>query len=120
MAAGNYAIICEQGATLIVNLTYKQANGVVFNLTGYDARMQVRETIESVDVVLELDVAAGRIVLGGVLGTIILEVTHQDTDALLAGEYVYDLELISPADQVTRLIEGSFSVVAQVTREAIP
>jgi hypothetical protein len=44
-----------------------------------------------------------------------LTVPAIDTAAVAAGEYVYDLELVTGA-RVVRLIEGSLVVRAEVTR----
>jgi hypothetical protein len=38
------------------------------------------------------------------------------TAAITAGPYVYDLEMVSPASVVTRLIEGTIIVDPEVTR----
>ena len=57
-----------------------------------------------------------RITLGGVAGTISLLVDASTMAALTANQYVYDLELISSAGIVTRLVQGTFIVDPEVTR----
>ena len=49
MAAGLYDITIEQGATFQMNLTWKDSTGSPVNITGYTARMQVRENYEAED-----------------------------------------------------------------------
>jgi hypothetical protein len=56
------------------------------------------------------------ITLGGTAGTIALAAVATATSAVEAGQYVYDLELVSGAGYVTRLVEGNFVVYAEVTR----
>jgi hypothetical protein len=58
-----------------------------------------------------------RILLGGATGTITLTVSAADMTNVTSGQYVYDLELVAPVSNVvTRLIQGNFSVRAEVTR----
>ncbi len=114
--AGTYDMVVDQGATLSRVITWKDSSRTPYNITGYTARMQVRETTAAAGVVLELTTANGRIALGGVAGTVTLTVSATTTAAVAAGRYVYDLELVSSAGVVTRLIEGNFIHRAEVTR----
>lgn len=115
MPAGLYNITAEQGATLTRTITWKNTVGTPINLTGYTARMQVRNDYEAVTSLLTLTTENGGITLGGVAGTIVITASATATAALSAGSYVYDLELVL-SDVVTRLIQGSFVVNAEVTR----
>ena len=115
MPAGNYDITCDQGATFSRVITWKNSNGTPIDLTNYTARMQVRANYPSTTVVLELTTVNGGITLGGALGTITLAATATTTAAIAADQYVYDLELITGSN-VTRVVEGSFTVTPEVTR----
>lgn len=55
------------------------------------------------------------IVLGGNAGTVVISLSDDITASLAAGTYIYDLELTSPTGSVTRLLEGTFIVDAEVT-----
>lgn len=116
--AGKYKIVCDQGSTLrrTLLIATQGATPTPWPLAGYDARMQVRETVASTAVVLELTVIDGRLQITGVPGQILMVVSATDTAALVAGSYVYDLEVQSPTGIVTRLLQGSFVVTAEVTR----
>jgi hypothetical protein len=116
MAAGRYDIVCEQGATFIRELTWTDATEQPVNLTGYSARMHVRQTIKSATTVIELTTANGRVVLYPTTGKIVMTLTAEQTAALPTKPCVYDLELVSGSGVVTRLIEGSFTVKPEVTR----
>jgi len=116
MPASTYHIICEQGATLDRNLTFRDGNGSLVNLTGFSAHMQVRPTVASATITLDLSTSNSRIVLGGTAGTIVLNVPASTTASLVPGDYVYDLELTSPNGVVRRLVEGKFKVKPEVTR----
>ena len=114
--AAKYDIVCDQGATFSRQLTWLDDSSSAVNLTGYTARMQVRETVESSSTLLSLTTENSRIALGGTAGTITLTVTAADTAAVVAGHYVYDLELVSGSGTVYRLVQGCFTVDAEVTR----
>jgi hypothetical protein len=114
MIPGKYNIVCPQGSTYNQQFTYS-INEVPVDLTTYTARMQVREKHTSTSKILDLTTENDGIVLGGESGTITVNVSASDTAALVAKDYVYDLELIS-SSTVTRLFEGKFLVTAEVTK----
>lgn len=116
MPAGNYDIVCEQGATFQRELVWSDSSEQPINLTGYTARMQVRPSIKSSEVVIELTTANARIILYPLLGKIQLLLTAAQTAALPAKACVYDLELVSGSGHVTRLLQGSFTITPEVTR----
>jgi hypothetical protein len=115
MTAGTYLITAEQGATFTRTIVYEDANGAPINLTGYIARMQVREDYSTATAVLTLTTENGRIALGGANGTIVLNIAASAMELIPANSYVYDLELEYGA-VVTRLVQGTFTVNAEVTR----
>ena len=116
MTAGTYTITIEQGATFSLPITWKDQLGNAVNLTGYTARLQVREEVESATPFLTLTTENGGIALGGAAGTITLTVTATATAALTASKGVYDLELISGGGVITRLLEGLVVIKKEVTR----
>ena len=111
--AGTYNIICDQGATLQRQITWKDSAGAPINLSTYSARMQVRPTTDSTTVTLELTTANGRLTLGGAAGTI--DILVLASAMTMTGEFVYDLELVT-GTTVTRLLQGYFNVRPEVTR----
>lgn len=116
MKSGRHDICIEKGATFKLNLTWKDENETVYNLTGYTARMQIRETVDSASFIIELTNANNRIALGGALGTITLTITATDTMTITQNSGVYDLEIVSASGEVTRLLEGNVSITNEVTR----
>ena len=113
-APGVLDLDCYQGANFDYELTWTVAGSAV-NITGYSARMQVRQYAESTAVALSLVSGTG-ITLGGTAGTIALSAVATATSAVEAGQYVYDLELVSGAGYVTRLVQGTLTVWEEVTR----
>lgn len=119
MAAANYDILIEQGATFRLQILYKDSNGVAVNLTGYTARMQVRQKYSSPDALLTLTTENGGIALGGAAGTVTVTAAASLTDDITATCGVYDLELQSGGGIVTRLVEGNVNITPEVTRTGL-
>lgn len=115
MPAGNYDLFIEQGATFKQSITWRDSVGNPVNLTGYEARLQIRTDLKSTTPIVSLTETAG-ITLGGVLGTIELLISASDTSAIAVTKGVYDLELESSDGIVTRLLEGKVVIKPEVTR----
>lgn len=113
ISPGTYNITAYQGATFNFVATWTIGASPV-NLEGYTARMQVRRTVDDTDAVLSLTNLSG-ITLGGEAGTIAVEVSANEMENISGARYVYDLELDS-GEEVTRLLQGTFTVQAEVTR----
>jgi len=114
--AANHDFLCDQGATFEKVITWLDSQGVPVPLGAYTARMQVRDEADSSTAAISLTTENSRITLGGAAGTITLLISATDTAAITAGEYVYDLELVGAGGYVYRLIQGCFTVDAEVTR----
>lgn len=116
-APGILDLDCYQGATFDYTLTWTTAGSAV-NLTGYTARMQVRESYDAGSAIVSLTNGTG-ITLGGTAGTIVLGLSATATAALDGTpqkQHIYDLELVSGSGVVTRLVEGNFTIYPEVTR----
>jgi hypothetical protein len=109
----SYNITAYQGATFDLTLTWT-IDGTPVNLSTYSARMKVKSAPLSTESVISLTNGSG-ITLGGSAGTIALLVSASTMAGISAGTYVYDLELDS-GTVVTRLMQGKFSVQAEVTK----
>lgn len=115
MTAGIYDIVIEQGATWNPVFTWKDSAGAAINLTGYSARLQIREKVTSSTTLVSLTSASG-ITLGGAAGTIAPLLTATETAALNFATGVYDLELVSGSGVVYRLLQGRVKLSKEVTR----
>ena len=114
MTPGRLNFVCPQGSTFRRTLTYKIETTPV-NLTGYSARLQVRENHDSTDYIVFLTNGNG-ITLGGSAGTIDILIPDSTTTNFITGDHVYDLEVESSSGITDRLIEGRFNVTPEVTR----
>lgn len=114
MTPGLVHFVCPQGTTFRRTLTYTLDNTPI-DLSGYSARLQVREAHYSTEPLVSLISGSG-ITIGGSAGTIDILINSLATSGLPAGTHVYDLEIISPSNNVDRLVEGNFTVTPEVTR----
>ena len=101
------------GATFSASFTCKDSAGAVVNLTGYSARSQMRTSVSSSTVTLDLSPT----ISAPATGVINITVTDETTDTLEAGTYYWDLVLDKAADgSVTHLADGTLEFRQQVTR----
>jgi hypothetical protein len=127
MAAGKYSFIIEQGATTDFQLDWTDDLGSPIDLTGMHARMQVRPSVESSEVFLNLssslsDSCGTGLNLSGSNGTnplssgsIGVYISAHSSSLLTFGEAYYDLEVVSGCE-VYRLLEGKVRLSKNVTR----
>lgn len=114
MAAGRHNIVAEQGATFTFNGTVSTA-GVAWDLTGYNGRMQVRVSTTASTTLLSLSSNNGDITLNS-SGEFTITVDAETMAGVQAGRHVYDFEIESAGGEVYRILEGKFTVKAEVTR----
>lgn len=107
-----------QGSTFSRVFQWKSGNpSVPVNLTGYTARMQIRERVNSPTSLISLTTENNRIVITNApQGTFELRISDADTSSLNFKNAVYDLEFVSPTGFVRRLFEGSVTLSPEVTR----
>lgn len=86
------------------------------DLRNYTARMDIRRKPSSDSYLARLTTENGGITLGGLLGTIVLEISNEDTTAMGPGAAIGHLEMIDASDKVNRLLEVAFSLTQEVTR----
>ena len=103
-------LVIDQGTdyTTVINVT--DENGNVVELTGYTGAAQMRKHYTSTaQTAFIVDIAA-------LSGTVTLSMNAATTNAISSGRYVYDCELRTSANVVSRLLEGIVTVTPQVTR----
>jgi hypothetical protein len=127
MAAGKYNFVIEQGATLNLNVQWKDENEDPISLEGCHARMQVRPDFTSNIVYLSLtssyfDTCGTGLNLSGSdgitpvqSGSIGILISAESSSKLDFGDAYYDLEIVNGCE-VTRLLEGKVKLSKNVTR----
>lgn len=125
MAAGQYNFTIEQGVTVKKQFTYKNAAGTPVNIgTGYNVRMQIRNTIDSTTKIGDFDTETNNFLSvietsgSAISGTIELLIPATSTSLYTFDTAVYDLELEHTATKtVTRLLQGRIKLSKEVTRD---
>lgn len=113
MPAGKYDFTIEQGATFRRTLTWKDQDGNPINLTGASARLKAKKS-NGVELFSLTDTDG--ITLGGTNGTIALYLSDEATAELDFDSARYDLEIVSPSGEVTRLVRGTVTLQPEETR----
>ena len=108
--------VIEQGSKFNPVLTLTDSTSTLINLTGYTARMQIRETVDAATTIASLTTENGGITLGGAAGTVTLYISGSDTAAFDFEVAVYDLELVDGSGDVQRWVYGDVSLSKEVTR----
>jgi hypothetical protein len=127
MNLASHTFSCQQGDTFrqVLELHQNVEGGPLLDLSGYTARMQIRDGFDGA-VSAELSTVSGGIVIEASDGLIILTMSAAQTAELSLDcetgifpptkNYVYDLEITSADGVVTTILRGYFSVIGGVTR----
>lgn len=111
---GTYNLLIPQGADTTINLTYKVSNALV-DTTGYSGKLQVRDTYGG-ELLLELSSDDSEILFSDTAPNIILIFPNDKTSAMTTySGMVYDLEITSLSNVITRVIKGTFKLDREVT-----
>jgi hypothetical protein len=129
MAAGRYSFVIEQGATINFELQYKDDTGTPIDLTNYSGRMQIRSSVSSPVVLLNLSSSLNPDGTGinfsgsngstpPTSGSIGIYIASCTSSMLNFDQAVYDLEIYSGSNcpYVIRLLEGQVKLSKEITR----
>lgn len=121
--AGKLNLKINQGETYRHSILWKDETKQAVNVSGYTARMHVRENITDSTPLLVLTTEGGVGTDGTISlpspqsnGEIRLYISAEKTASITWSSGVYDLEMVAPNGDVTRLIEGTVSISKEVTR----
>lgn len=118
MASAEYNFTLNQGSNKPKVFILKDGNGVPIPLVGHRLRMHVRANLASNTILWDASTTNGKIT------TIPLE-GRFEVDFHAAGgkitfpwlKAVYDIEWVSPAGEIDRLLHGTISIAREITRE---
>ena len=106
-----YNLYVDQGSTFTVAINLTESDSSAKDLTNHSARSQMRRSYYSVS-----NTQFSANVTDAANGVITLSLTDGQTSGLKPGRYVYDIELVSPANVITRIIEGIVIVSPEATK----
>lgn len=101
----------DQGTHYIKTITVVDGDGNIIDLTGYVVKSQMRKYYKS---------TSGYTFQSGIFsleeGKIYIGMDKDETGAIPAGRYLYDIEITSPFGEKTRVLEGVVTVTPEITR----
>ena len=99
--------------------TYTSGGIVEYNqpvpLNGYTGRLQIRQKVDSADIILELTTENDGVVIDTAYNTITIQMTDEQTAAFNFQTAVYSLEL-QKNGEVVAFCNGNLTLVKEVTR----
>lgn len=105
-------LVIDQGTTYSTTLTLTDDNGDPLSLTGFSANSQIRKWYSSLNAAATFATS-----IDTATAVVTLSLTANQTSSLVAGRYVYDVELTDTyANTISRIVEGIVTVTPQVTR----
>lgn len=118
MTAGKYDFLIEQGSVIDKTFYYKDENNNAIDLTGYTAKMMLKEEYTDTTPLLILQTSDSTIVIDGALGKITLDVDASTTAALDFETAYYDLELYPAGveNDAFKVVYGTITLRKEVTK----
>ena len=101
-------LVIDQGSSFSITINLSDVNGDPLNVTGYTTSGQMRKHYTSSNAV-NFSTAISN-------GELSLTLTSEQTANIVAGRYVYDVELTDQSNNITRIVEGIVTVTPEVTR----
>lgn len=102
-------LVIDQGATFSTSVSFNNQDGTAINFTNYTGSAQMRKHFTSSNSISFTVSLTNQ-------GVVTLALTANQTANIVAGRYVYDLEVTDTNSVVSRLIEGIVTVTPNVTR----
>lgn len=103
-------IIIDQGTTFSTDIYLTDDDGNPIDLTGYTGASKMRKHYTS------SNAQSFTVSLNTTYGYVTLSLTSANTANLTPGRYVYDVEVTSSSNVVSRIVEGIVTVTPEVTR----
>lgn len=103
-------LVVDQGSSFSATIDVTNADGTVFNLTGYTVAAQMRKNYTSS---VAVTFSAAHTNTGG---AITLSLLPTITATIEPGRYLYDVEIRSSGGSITRVVEGMVTVTPGMTR----
>ena len=106
-----------KGATFSLPVSFVDVNKEIIDITGWTAKMQIRQVIDSIDPpIVDLTTENGGILIDVATGTMTPVIDASVTALLTPMDAVYDFFVIQPGGNVQRYLRGCVSIEERVTR----
>jgi len=103
-------LVIDQGTTYATSINITNEEDQIIDLTGCTGAAQIRKHYSSTNAV------SFSVSIDPTEGLVSLFLTTTQTNTLIPGRYVYDVEITDSANVVSRILEGIVTVTPQVTR----
>ncbi len=118
---GTIDAVGKQGSTWAFVMRLQDSDGNAVDLTGYTGRGQIRKRYSSTDITASFTVTVDTPEMDGVVSvlmssTVTTGITSGKTYRSSASKYVYDIEIVSSGNVVTRLIQGKMYIDPEATK----
>lgn len=100
----------DQGSTFKYEVSLTASNGSAYDLSGHTFAAQMKKNYSTSTVAATFTVATT-----GVPGEIQISLTDEQTAALKAGRYVFDILIENSSNEKFRVVEGIITVTPSVT-----
>ena len=101
-------LVIDQGTTFASSIEVLDENDTPIQLQDYVARGQMRKTYTSSNAVNFTTTTN--------TGMLVISLTAGQTANIVAGRYVYDVELVDSQNTVVRILEGIVTITPEVTK----
>jgi hypothetical protein len=105
-------LFVDQGSDFSATVSLVDASGNALDLTDYTANAQMRKNYAS----SSATTFTATVNTPKTLGVLTLSLTNAQTSALEPGRYLYDVEIVSNTNVITRVVEGIVTVTPNITR----
>lgn len=101
----------DQGSDFGVELDIQNDDGTPMNLVGFQVFSQFRKSYNSV-----IGYSFQTTVVNGLQGKLQLSLAGTVSSGIRPGRYLYDIEVYSPGQRKTRIVEGIVTINPEITR----
>jgi hypothetical protein len=109
----NFKVV--QGDTFTFEVIYQNPNGSLIDLTGYTAKVDVRDRPAGKILCASVTNSSG-IIISGLEGKIVVTFTPEQTRKFTVPNASYQLQIIAPNTQRTTILKGNIIVSAATIR----
>lgn len=101
----------DQGSFFRTHVTVANTNGSTLDLTGFTVASQLRKSYQS-----STGFNFTTSISNPTQGRVRIELTSEQSRVIPAGKYLYDVEILAPTGERTRIVEGIVLINPEITK----